>query len=74
MIEIIVDDRLSKKIKVKCLEDDTIEDLKKLICVQLGLSSINKIDLQKNNIKLKNHITLDDYEIHSMTSLDLYYI
>jgi len=36
MIEITVNDRLGKKIRVKCNEDDTIGDLKKLIAAQTG--------------------------------------
>jgi hypothetical protein len=31
MIEVICNDRLGKKVRVKCNEDDTIGDLKKLI-------------------------------------------
>lgn len=36
MIEVRVDDRLGKKVFVKCNEDDTIGDLKKLLAAQLG--------------------------------------
>jgi ubiquitin-like protein 5 len=36
MIEVIVNDRLGKKIRVKCNEDDTIGDFKKLIAAQTG--------------------------------------
>jgi ubiquitin-like protein 5 len=36
MIEITVNDRLGKKVRVKCNEDDTIGDLKKLIAAQTG--------------------------------------
>jgi len=31
MIEVVCNDRLGKKIRVKCNEDDTIGDLKKVI-------------------------------------------
>ncbi len=34
MIEVVCNDRLGKKIRVKCNEDDTIGDLKKLIAAQ----------------------------------------
>ncbi|CAL9757515.1 unnamed protein product [Musa acuminata subsp. burmannicoides] len=30
MIEVVLNDRLGKKVRVKCNEDDTIGDLKKL--------------------------------------------
>ena len=36
MIEVTVNDRLGKKIRVKCNEDDTIGDFKKLIAAQTG--------------------------------------
>ena len=36
MIEVVLNDRLGKKIRVKCNEDDTIGDLKKLAAAQLG--------------------------------------
>ena len=39
MIEITVNDRLGKKVRVKCNEDDTIGDLKKLIAAQTGTRS-----------------------------------
>ena len=35
MIEITVNDRLGKKVRVKCNGDDTIGDLKKLIAAQV---------------------------------------
>nr|CAD2158896.1 unnamed protein product [Meloidogyne enterolobii]CAD2158899.1 unnamed protein product [Meloidogyne enterolobii] len=36
MIEITVNDRLGKKVRVKCNATDKIEDLKKLIALQTG--------------------------------------
>ncbi len=36
MIEVVCNDRLGKKVRVKCNEDDTIGDLKKLIAAQTG--------------------------------------
>ena len=36
MIEVVLNDRLGKKIRVKCNEDDTIGDLKKLVAAQTG--------------------------------------
>jgi hypothetical protein len=38
MIEIVCNDRLGKKIRVKCNADDTVGDLKKLIAAHIGLS------------------------------------
>ena len=36
MIEVVLNDRLGKKVRVKCNEDDTIGDPKKLAAAQLG--------------------------------------
>ncbi|QLG70805.1 hypothetical protein HG535_0A07470 [Zygotorulaspora mrakii] len=73
MLEVTVNDRLGKKIKVKCLEDDTVGDFKKVLSLQLGSHS-GKIVLQKGGSILKDHITLGDYEIHNDTNLELYYM
>lgn len=35
MIEVVLDDRLGKKVRVKCNADDTIGDLKKLAAAQV---------------------------------------
>lgn len=40
MIEIIFNDRLGKKIRVKCEPDDTIGDVKKLLAAQIGKDGI----------------------------------
>jgi ubiquitin-like protein 5 len=71
MIEVILDDRLGKKVRVKCNEDDTIGDLKKLAAAQLGTRP-EKLRIQKWYTVYKDHITLDDYEIHDGMSLELY--
>ncbi|KAK3598791.1 hypothetical protein CHS0354_020901 [Potamilus streckersoni] len=46
MIEITCNDRLGKKVRVKCNPDDTIGDMKKLIAAQTGTRS-DKIVLKK---------------------------
>lgn len=46
MIEVICNDRLGKKVRVKCNHDDTIGDLKKLIAAQTGTKA-EKIVLKK---------------------------
>ena len=72
MIEVICNDRLGKKVRVKCNEDDTIGDLKKLIAAQVGTRP-EKIRIQKWYTVYKDHITLEDYEIHDGMGLELYY-
>lgn len=71
MIEVILNDRLGKKIRVKCNEDDTIGDLKKLIALQIGTRP-EKLRIQKWYTIYKDHITLEDYEIHDGMGLELY--
>jgi ubiquitin-like protein 5 len=72
MIEITVNDRLGKKVRVKCNEDDTIGDLKKLIAALTGTRA-DKIVLKKWYNIFKDQITLADYEIHDGMNLELYY-
>jgi ubiquitin-like protein 5 len=73
MIEIIVNDRLGKKCRVKCNSDDTIGNLKKLIAMRIGTAP-EKILLKSWNKIYKDHIELEDYEIHDGMSLEMYYI
>jgi ubiquitin-like protein 5 len=70
MIEVVLNDRLGKKIRVKCNEDDTVGDLKKLAAAQLGTRS-EKIVIKKYYTIYKDHITLEDYEIHDGMGLEL---
>ena len=72
MIEIVCNDRLGKKIRVKCNADDTVGDLKKIIAAQVG-SRPEKIRLQRWYSVFKDHITLQDYEIGNGSNLELYY-
>jgi ubiquitin-like protein 5 len=74
---------------VKCNEDDTIGDLKKLIAAQVGtrpekiryvcfnflftLCLFPCLRLQKWYTVFKDHVTLQDYEIHDGMGLELYY-
>ena len=72
MIEVICNDRLGKKIRVKCNPDDTVGDLKKLLAAQTGTRP-EKLRIQKWYTVYKDHITLDDYELHDGMGLELYY-
>ncbi len=79
MIEVVLNDRLGKKVRIKCNEDDTIGDLKKLAAAQLKLAAAQlgtrpeKLKIQKWYTIYKDHITLEDYEIHDGMGLELYY-
>ncbi|KAJ8921452.1 hypothetical protein NQ315_003070 [Exocentrus adspersus] len=89
MIEITCNDRLGKKVRVKCNPDDTVGDLKKLIAAQTG-TRWDKIVLKKWYTTFKDHIQLQDcilfqtlnitrrrhkirYEIHDGMNIELYY-
>ncbi|KAB5523755.1 hypothetical protein PHYPO_G00156090 [Pangasianodon hypophthalmus] len=72
MIEVVCNDRLGKKVRVKCNADDTIGDLKKLIAAQTG-TRWDKIVLKKWYTIFKDHVSLADYEIHDGMNLELYY-
>ena len=58
--------------RVKCNPDDTIGDLKKLLAAQTGTRP-EKLRIQKWYTVYKDHITLEDYEIHDGMGLELYY-
>jgi len=72
MIAITVNDRLGKKVKILCNEDDTIGDIKKVIGVKTGTIA-ERIILKKWYTILKDHITLEDYEVGDGSNLELYY-
>jgi len=72
MIEVMCNDRLGKKVRVKCNTTDTIGDLKKIISAQTG-TRYDKIKIQKWYTIFKDHITLGDYEVKDGMGLELYY-
>ena len=72
MIEIIANDRIGKKVRIKCFPNDTIFILKQLISAHIGTKP-EKIRLQKSYTVFKDHITLEDYEIKHGSSIELYY-
>jgi ubiquitin-like protein 5 len=72
MIQIWCNDRLGRKIAVKCLGEDTVGDFKKVLALQIGTPA-EKLVLKKGYMVFKDHITLDDYEIHDGMNLELYY-
>jgi ubiquitin-like protein 5 len=72
MLEIIVNDRTGKKVRVKCCKEDTIGELKRLIAAQTGTKA-DRIVLKKWYNIYKDHITLADYEIPDGMMLEMYY-
>lgn len=72
MIEVICNDRLGNKVRVKCNENETIGNFKKLVAAQSGHNA-EKIRLQKWYNVFKDHVTLADYEIHDGMSLEMHY-
>ncbi|OSX81466.1 hypothetical protein BU14_0014s0020 [Porphyra umbilicalis] len=72
MIDVICDDRLGVKLRVRCNPDDTIADLKKLIAAQTGTRA-EKLRIQKFYTVYKDHIMLSDYEIKHGTEVEIYY-
>lgn len=72
MIGITVNDRLGKKVRLICNEDDTIGEVKKVIAYKTGTKA-ERIILKRWYTIFKDHITLEDYEIGDGTNLELYY-
>lgn len=71
MIEVVLNDRLGRKIRVKCNEEDTVGDLKLMVAAITGTRP-ERIRIQKWYTVYKDHITLADYEIHDGMGLELY--
>ncbi|CAK9781099.1 ubiquitin-like protein [Cutaneotrichosporon oleaginosum] len=71
MIEVIANDRMGRKVRIKCLPSDTVGDLKKLIAAQTGTNA-SKIQLKKAYIMFKDHVKLEDYEINDGMGLEMY--
>lgn len=72
MIAITVNDRLGKKVRILCNEDDTIGDIKKVIAVKTGTRP-DRLILKKWYKIFKDELTLWDYEIGDGSNLELYY-
>ena len=72
MIELVLNDRLGKKVRVKCNSDDTVGVLKRLAAAQLGTQH-DRLVIKKWYTIYKDHVRLDDYEIHDGMGLELYY-
>lgn len=72
MISITVNDRLGKKVRILCNEDDKIGDIKKVIAVKLGTQA-DRIVLKKSYRIFDNKLTLEEYEIGDGSNLELYY-
>ncbi|KAB8206674.1 Ubiquitin-like protein 5 [Aspergillus parasiticus] len=71
LIEVIANDRLGRKVRVKCDPEITVGELKKLIAAQTGEDAA-KITLKKWYTVYKDHIALSDYEINDGMSLEMY--
>lgn len=72
MIEITLNDRLGKKVRVKACSNDTVGQLKKMVAAQTGTKA-EKIRIQKWYTIYKDNISLADYEVRDGMNLELYY-
>jgi len=73
LIMVTCNDRLGKKVQVKCAPTDTILEFKKLLAAHIG-TPYNKIKLRYGGINsLNNKLTLDDYSISNGVNIELYY-
>jgi len=72
LIEVVLNDRLGRKCRIKCYVTDTIIQVKRLAAAQLG-SRAEKMRLQRWNTVFKDHLTLEDYEVSDGSNIDLYY-
>jgi ubiquitin-like protein 5 len=70
--QIIVNDRIGHKERIKCNDDDKIGDIKILIAFKIGTRA-ERIRLLLANRVLVDDVTLSDYEIHHGTQIDMSY-
>lgn len=89
MIEVVLNDRMGHRIRVKCeyhrhcyylgcllmlyRPTDTIGDLKKLAAAHLGTKAEKLVIKRQQYTILKDHISLEDYEIQDGSGLELYF-
>ncbi|EXX71497.1 Hub1p [Rhizophagus irregularis DAOM 197198w] len=69
MIMVTCNDRLGKKVQVKCSPTDSVLEFKKLLAAHIG-TPYNKIKLRYGGINsLNNKLTLDDCKSKNSNSL-----
>ena len=71
-MEVVANDRVGKKVRVKCYPSDTILSVKKLISAQTGVRA-EKIRLQKGTQVYKDHIRLMDYDVPDGMGFEMQY-
>jgi hypothetical protein len=72
MIEVVLNDRLGKKLRLKVYPSDTILAVKKLASAKTGIKP-EKMRLQKSSNVYKDHIRLMDYDVPDGMGFELYY-
>jgi ubiquitin-like protein 5 len=72
LMTVFVNDRLGRKVRIRCLAADTIGELKQIIGAHIGTRP-EKLKLQKWHTVYKDHITLADYEISEGMNFEMYY-
>jgi ubiquitin-like protein 5 len=70
-MQIVLNDRLGKRVKIDCFSRDTVGQLKQLAAAKLGTRA-EKIRLQKWKTIYKDHIRIEDYDISDGMSLEMY--
>lgn len=70
---VTINDRAGTKVKMLCNPDDTIGDIKILIGAQAQIKPEKLRLLGFYHTGLKDHVTLEDYEVKSGTVLNVEY-
>ncbi|GMM52284.1 ubiquitin-like protein [Starmerella bacillaris] len=71
-IEVVCSDRIGRKVRVKCLKEDTVYELKQVLGLQMQTDP-DKIVLKRGATVLKDLITLEDYEVRNQSMLEIFY-
>lgn len=71
-IEVACSDRLGRRVRVKCLPEDTVGELKAVLALQMQTRA-DRVVLKRGPAELKDHVALADYEVKHGTMLELFY-
>ncbi|KAJ2113691.1 ubiquitin-like modifier hub1 [Coemansia sp. RSA 922] len=71
-IQVTFDDRSGKKVTLPCLPNDDIGSIKKMVAAVIGTKA-NKFVLKRGAQTFKDQGSLDLYEVHDKTSVEILY-
>lgn len=71
LMRVFINNRLGTRTEIPCSSSDTVGDFKRIAAVYLGTRHQAMILKRQGERPFKDSLTLEDYEVHDGTSLDL---